>query len=86
MENPENLTIKQLEEMESLAKTNLKTLRAYNIKLSLQEFYKITDPEAAEAHLKKWFFWATHSKLQPMIDAAYFIKRHLGRCFELHNN
>ena len=45
MENPENLTIKQLEEMESLAKTNLKTLRAYNIKLSLQEFYKITDLE-----------------------------------------
>ena len=76
LKNPENLTIKQLEKMESLAKTNLKTLRAYNIKLSLQEFYKITDPEAAEAHLKKWFFWATHSKLQPMIDAAYFIKRH----------
>ena len=52
MENPENLTIKQLEEIDPY---NLKTLRAYNIKLSLQEFYKITDPEAAEAHLKKFF-------------------------------
>jgi transposase len=56
LKKPENLTIKQLEEIESLAKTNFKTLRAYNIKLSLQEFYKITDPEAAETHLKKWFF------------------------------
>ncbi|MGV8147361.1 MAG: transposase, partial [Alkaliphilus sp.] len=76
LKNPENLTKKQLEEITSLAKSNLKTLRAYNIKLSLQEFYKITDSVAAEAHLKKWFFWATHSRLQPMIDAAYFIKHH----------
>ncbi len=76
LKNPENLTVNQLEQMQSLSKSNLKTLRAYNIKLSLQEFYTITDPVAAEAHLKKWFFWATHSKLKPMIDAAYFIKRH----------
>jgi transposase len=26
--------------------------------------------------LKKWYFWATHSRLQPMIDAARTIKRH----------
>lgn len=76
LKNPENLTAKQLEQMQSLSKSNLKTLRAYNIRLSLQEFYTITDPVAAEAHLKKWFFWATHSKLEPMIAAAYFIKRH----------
>ena len=76
LKNPENLTAKQLEQMQSLSNSNLKTLRAYNIRLSLQEFYTITDPVAAEAHLKKWFFWATHSKLEPMITAAYFIKRH----------
>ncbi|MCP4988726.1 MAG: ISL3 family transposase, partial [Colwellia sp.] len=76
LKNPKNLTIKQSEQMNSLSKSKVKTLRAYNIKLSLQEFYEITDPEVAEAHLKKWFYWATHSKLKPMIDAAYFIKRH----------
>ena len=26
---------------------------------------------------KQWFFWATHSRLQPVIDVAYMIKRHL---------
>jgi hypothetical protein len=26
--------------------------------------------------LKKWYLWATHSRLQPMIDAACTIKRH----------
>ena len=62
--------------MKSLSKSKSKTLRAYNIKLSLQEFYKITDKKIALAHLNKWFYQAMHSKLQPMIDAAYFIKRH----------
>ena len=26
---------------------------------------------------KRWYFWATHSRLQPMIDAAKLIARHL---------
>ena len=30
----------------------------------------------AEAFLKSWYFWATHSRLQPMIEAARTIKRH----------
>lgn len=63
--NPKNLTAKQQEQMQSLAKTNLKTLRAYNIKLSLQEFYEIDDEEAVVAHLNKLLFWTTHSRLKP---------------------
>lgn len=76
LKNPKNLTEKQQKQMQPLSKMNLKTLRAYNIKLNLQEFYEINDEEAAFKHLKKWFFWATHSRLEPMIKAAYFIKRH----------
>lgn len=76
LKNPQNLTSKQTKQMTSLSKIKSKTIRAYNIKLSLQEFYEITDETAAQSYLKKWFFWATHSRLQPMIDAAYFIKRH----------
>jgi len=26
--------------------------------------------------LKKWYFWATHSRLEPIKEAAYTIKRH----------
>ena len=26
--------------------------------------------------LTKWYYWATHSRLQPMIDAAKTIKKH----------
>lgn len=55
---------------------NLKTARAYNMKLSFQEFWDIKSKEIAEQYLKRWYFWATHSKLEPMISFAYTIKDH----------
>ena len=77
LKNPENLTPKQQSVFESLnvKKLNLKTARAYQIKLNFQELYN--QPKAvAETFLKKWYFWATHSRLQPIIDAAHTIKNH----------
>ena len=78
LKNPENLTIGQEKMMKTLSEMNLKTERAYRIKRTLQEFYKIAkeDPEAAKKHLKKWYFWATHSRLEPIIKAAKSIKKH----------
>jgi len=49
---------------------NLRTGRAYNLKLSLQEFWSIEDRLLAEDYLKKWYFWATHSRIKPMIEPA----------------
>lgn len=77
LKNPQNLTKKQSDKLDNLTvkKLNLKTSRAYQIKLTFQEIF--TQPiDVAETLLKKWFFWATHSRLQPVIDAAYTIKRH----------
>jgi len=62
--------------LRSLSQMNLKTARAYNIKLSLQEFWEIEDQDIATTYLKKWYFWATHSRLEPIKQAAYTIKRH----------
>ena len=30
----------------------------------------------AESMLKRWYFWATHSRIEPIIDAAKTIKAH----------
>jgi transposase len=76
LKNPENLTTKQNDKLESLSKMNLKTARAYSIKLSLQEFWAIENLDTAIAYLKKWYFWATHSRLEPIKQVAYTIKRH----------
>ena len=54
----------------------LKTLRAYGIKLALRDFWDCHNPVAAGAHLKRWYFWATHSRLNPVIDCAKTIKKH----------
>ena len=62
--------------MDSLTGNNLKTARAYQIRLTLQELFKQPSREAGEAFLKRWYFWATHSRLEPIIQAAKTIKRH----------
>ena len=62
--------------LEALPTRTLKTARAYQIRLAFQDMYAEGDTETAAAYLKKWYFWATHSRLQPMIDAAHTVKRH----------
>lgn len=76
LKNRENLTIKQSVEFDELSQLNLKTARAYQIKTNFQEFYTMPDRAAGEAYLKHWYFWATHSRIEPMIKAAKTIKRH----------
>ncbi len=76
LKNQYNLTKKQLKRLGSLKDMNLKTVRAYNIKLSLQTFWSIEDKEAAINYLKRWYFRATHSRLEPIIKAAKTIKKH----------
>lgn len=76
LKNPANLSAEQRRKMESLTTHNLKTARAYQIRLTLKEFFLQPTREAGEAFLKRWYFWATHSRLQPIIQAAKTIKRH----------
>lgn len=76
LKNPANLSHRQRQVMDSLATRNLKTARAYQIRLTMQKFFTQPDREAGETYLKRWYFWATHSRLEPMIQAAKTIKRH----------
>ena len=76
LKNPENLTEKQTKLLASLRTMELKTGRAYQMKLNLQHFWSIPDRETAEVYLNKWYFWLTHSKLDPMINVAKTIKKH----------
>ena len=77
LKNEENQTDKEFEIYESLKNMNLKTVRATHIKINFQMLYS-QPKQTAEEFLKKWYFWATHSRIQPIIDAAKTIKRHWG--------
>ena len=76
LRNPENLSQRQQAMLEALPSRHLKTARAYQIRLAFQELYDQPSATAGEAFLKRWYFWATHSRLPPVIEAARTIKKH----------
>jgi transposase len=76
LRNPQNLSEKQRAALDALPHRHLKTARAWRLKLAFQELYDMKTREQGEAHLRRWYFWATHSRLPPMTEAARTVKRH----------
>jgi transposase len=78
LKNTWNLTQKQCNKFKELTMSNinLKTIKAYRIRENFQEIYSATDEAMFEELLKKWYFWATHSRLNPMKKVAKTIKNH----------
>ena len=77
LKNPVNLTEEQADSLATLSKENLKTAKAYQMKLTFQDIYhNVYDPEVAEGTIKKWLSWAVRSRLDPIKDFAKTIKTH----------
>jgi len=78
LKNRENLTKTQEEILKNLniSKANLKSLRALHIRENFQNIYKAESVDDFNILLKKWYFWATHSQLEPIKKAAKTIKNH----------
>ena len=85
LKNTTNLSAGQRDTLDSLTGSHLKTARAHQIRLTFQEFYQQPSREAGEGFLKRWYFWATHSRLPPMIAAARTIKRHWNGILRWHD-
>lgn len=79
LKNREHLTVAQeeaLKAIESMPHQNLKTVRALHIRENFQYIYNEPTPIGFERMLKKWYFWATHSRIEPIIAVAKTIKTH----------
>jgi|SRR5579871_4652194 len=74
----ENLPDKHRERFAELKAINLKTARAWAIKESLRDLWCYLTKGWALRFWKRWHFWATHSRLEPVIEVAYRIKRRLA--------
>jgi transposase len=74
----ENLPAKDQHRFDELRRADLKTGRAWSIKESLRRLWTQPDREEGESHWKRWYFWATHSRLAPVIVAARTVHRHLA--------
>jgi len=76
LRNPRNLRRDEEGRLDALlGQSHLKTGRAYRIKLAFQGLYD-EHLSTAEAYLKHWYFWATHSRMAPIIKVAHTIRDH----------
>jgi transposase len=73
----ENVPEKSRERFAMLKDAHLKTARAWAVRESLRELWDCRPERQAGEFWKRWYFWATHSRLAPMIAAAKRVARHL---------
>jgi transposase len=73
----ENLPEPWEEWLASLQALHLKTGRAWAIKEALRDLWRYQRKGWALRHWKHWYFWATHSRLEPVVKVARMIHEHL---------
>ena len=78
LKNEKNLTQAQSEKKAELklSKINSTLFRALNLRETFQQIYSASTEETFKSLLNKWYYWATHSRLEPMKKAAKTIKKH----------
>jgi transposase len=76
LKNERHLSVEQTAQLGSLTKTNLKTARAYHLRLAFQDIYKERSRDWAEIFLDRWYSWARRCRLEPMKQVALTIERH----------
>lgn len=73
---PEHLTEKQRTSLAIIQANDPKLYRAYCLKESLRLLLKSTNLEQAQADLKHWLWWASHSRIPAFKELYKKIKRH----------
>lgn len=73
--NEWNQSEKQKKLFQSLRTLALKTHKAHSLKGVFQDIFSC-DKRDGEALLQRWYYWATHSRLAPVIKFARTIKAH----------
>jgi transposase len=76
LKNEWNHTDKQAQTFDQLRSSKLATVRATHLKSVFQDLFALTTKDDPEGMLKHWYFWATHSRIGPIIKAAKTIKEH----------
>jgi transposase len=74
--NESRLSVEQSLSLEALCRMNLKTARAYRIRLAFQDIYNCPSRDWGELVLNRWYSWAIRSRLEPIKKVARTVKRH----------
>jgi transposase len=74
----ENVPQQRRDEFDILRRKELKVARAWAIKESLRRLWHYVYPASGWKFWKRWYFWATHSRLEPIRKAAETVRRHIN--------
>jgi transposase len=75
--NPRNWSDEQKQQFKELKNQGLKVGRAWSIKEMFSDLWDYTYEKSARNFFRKWYWWATHSRLKPIAEVAKKLKRHL---------
>ena len=73
----ENIPEWRREEFDSIRAKDLRICRAWAIKENLRHLWDYHYEASMQNYFKRWYFWATHSRLTPVKKAAKTLKVHL---------
>jgi transposase len=77
LRSEENLTQAAAAQFAALKNAQLKTARAWALKEALRSLWDYASRGWAERFWRRWYFWATHSRLAPIAQEAQMIQRRL---------
>lgn len=75
--NEENIPEFRRDEFERLRSQDLKVCKAQALKENVRNLWNYKSTGWMDKFFKRWYFWATHSRLKPMIAAANTLKSHI---------
>jgi transposase len=76
LKNPWNLKVAERPRLAALLQQHLPIVKAYLLKESFRDFWSHGVREEARKFLKHWFWMATHSRLSPLREFAWRLRRH----------
>lgn len=76
LKRPDRLTEGQASKLKELLRLNLRTVRAYLLRRSFEQFWDSADPDTAQRFLRTWTTQALRSRLPPMRRIAKTLRRH----------
>ena len=77
LKNPAHFTDEAGAAFAALRASTLPSARAWAIKERLRPLWAYTYIGAARTFFKRWYWWATHSRLAPIVKVARMLKAHL---------
>jgi len=75
--NPEDLTAKQQQQLEWVAKNDPRLHRAYLLKEGLRHVFALGGQDGIEA-LASWLWWASHCRIPAFVALARKVRKHRG--------